>query len=142
MKISTLIPEFTDSIPTSRQEGVLYISITSRLAVHNCCCGCGMKVITPIRPTQWCMSYNGESISLFPSIGNWSFACKSHYWIKESAVVSSYTMDDDEIAKVREQGRLDNERHYSPTRSNDENNEKVITPRKSWLRRFFDWLFA
>ncbi|WP_407657660.1 DUF6527 family protein [Lacibacter sediminis] len=55
-------------------------------AIHRCVCGCGSRVVTPISPTGWQLTYDGESITLDPSIGNWSFECKSHYWIRKSVV--------------------------------------------------------
>lgn len=73
---------FVDLMPAEREEGVVYVSMKYSTAVHNCLCGCGMKVVTPIRPDKWTLTYDGEAISLSPSIGNWSFPCKSHYWIK------------------------------------------------------------
>jgi hypothetical protein len=32
------------------------------------------------------LAFDGESISLYPSIGNWNFACQSHYWIRRNEV--------------------------------------------------------
>jgi hypothetical protein len=32
------------------------------------------------------MVFDGKTISLDPSIGNWSFPCQSHYWITSSEV--------------------------------------------------------
>jgi purine nucleoside permease len=55
--------------------------------VHKCMCGCGKEVATPISPTDWCLTFNGDSISLDPSIGNWSFPCRSHYWIRNNRVL-------------------------------------------------------
>ena len=31
--------------------------------------------------------FDGRTISLNPSIGNWSYPCRSHYWIKGNRVV-------------------------------------------------------
>jgi len=55
--------------------------------VHKCCCGCGNEVVTPLSQTDWQLSFDGESISLYPSIGNRNFKCKSHYWIKNNNVI-------------------------------------------------------
>jgi hypothetical protein len=55
--------------------------------IHRCCCGCGEKVVTPLSPGEWQLSYNGEDVSLYPSIGNSRFPCGSHYWIKSGKVV-------------------------------------------------------
>ncbi|MFK1389389.1 DUF6527 family protein [Pseudomonas aeruginosa] len=55
-------------------------------AAHSCACGCGRKVITPFSPTDWQMVFDGETVSLRPSIGNWSFPCRSHYWIRSNRI--------------------------------------------------------
>lgn len=66
---------------------MLYISFEYATASHLCACGCGQKVVTPIRPTEWLLIWNGEAVSLYPSVGNWSFPCRSHYWIRENRIV-------------------------------------------------------
>lgn len=99
--IRTLQPEFVDSIPKVLDEGKLYISRKYSTAVHKCCCGCGQKVVTPLRPTDWQLRVRGDSVSLWPSIGNWSFPCRSHYWIVNNRVEWSYDMKQEEIDKLR-----------------------------------------
>lgn len=81
-----MIHKFVEYIPDNLKSGVLYISITYKIVIHKCCCGCGQEVVTPISPVDWKLIFNGESISLYPSIGNWSFDCKSHYWIENNKV--------------------------------------------------------
>ena len=54
--------------------------------VHSCLCGCGQRVVTPLTPTDWHVAYDGDTVSLSRSIGNWSFPCRSHYWIEHSRV--------------------------------------------------------
>jgi hypothetical protein len=49
--------------------------------------GCGEKVVTPLSPAEWQLSYDGEAISLHPSIGNSRFPCGLHYWVKRGQVV-------------------------------------------------------
>lgn len=56
------------------------------MAIHKCCCGCGKEVVTPFSPTDWKLTFDGETISLYPSIGNWNFPCRSHYWIINSEI--------------------------------------------------------
>jgi hypothetical protein len=97
MKSSQIAFEFVDVVPPSREEGKLYISIKYRTAVHNCFCGCGMKVVTPIRPTGWQLTYDGDTVTLSPSIGNWSFECRSHYWIRRSQAIPAGTMSKKDI---------------------------------------------
>lgn len=83
----TLSPEFVEFLPGDIQEGKLYISIPYATATHKCCCGCGNEVVTPLSPTDWKLIFDGETVSLDPSIGNWSFDCRTHYWIKRNHVV-------------------------------------------------------
>lgn len=73
--------EFVELIPDRLDDGVLYISIGYGTAAHACCCGCGREVTTPLTRDDWRLIFDGESVSLQPSIGNWSFPCQSHYFI-------------------------------------------------------------
>jgi hypothetical protein len=77
---------FIDVIEGELEPGVLYVSIRLKNAVHMCPCGCGRKVYTPIAPDGWTLSFNGREVSLFPSIGNWLYECRSHYFIKANWV--------------------------------------------------------
>jgi Family of unknown function (DUF6527) len=96
-----LAHEFVEYIPAELVEGVLYISIPFRTAVHRCACGCGNKVVTPISPADWQLFYDGDTVSLTPSIGNWGFPCRSHYWIKTSRIRWSHAWTDGQIAAGR-----------------------------------------
>jgi hypothetical protein len=75
--------------------------------LHACCCGCGNKVVTPLAPGRWRLMYDGKTISLEPSVGNWSFPCQSHYWIERSAVIWDRRFTRAEIAAVRGSDRRD-----------------------------------
>lgn len=94
-------PEFVEFIPRDLAEGVLYISREYSTAVHLCCCGCGQRVVTPLSPVGWRLTTSGPLATLYPSIGNWSFPCRSHYWIRRNQIVWSYQLTDDEIASGR-----------------------------------------
>jgi len=80
-RITHLTHEFVESFPGKLEDGKVYVSIKFATSTHKCCCGCGNQVVTPISRIGWKLIFDGESISLDPSIGNWSFPCKSHYWI-------------------------------------------------------------
>jgi hypothetical protein len=69
--------EFVKSVPEKLDDGVLYVSMEYRTAIHKCCCGCGERVVTPFSPKSWKMTFDGKTISIHPSIGNWSFACQN-----------------------------------------------------------------
>lgn len=92
---------FVDVIPDALEERTLYISITYSVVVHRCLCGCGDEIVTPIAPTEWRLTYDGETISFAPSVGNWSSRCKSHYWISRSEVHWSTTWSRERIEAGR-----------------------------------------
>jgi hypothetical protein len=95
--MKTLEHRFVEFIPEEIEEGILYISIEYKTAVHKCICGCGNKVVTPITPNDWKVTFDGKTVSLYPSIGNWNFPCRSHYWIKKNVIEHSYQWTDKEI---------------------------------------------
>ena len=74
-------------MPNELNQGTLYVCFDCNVVAHLCACGCGEKVILPIDPDFWSIKYDGETVSLTPSIGNFQFPCKSHYWIKENRIV-------------------------------------------------------
>jgi hypothetical protein len=100
-RLTLLAPEFVEYVPPDLSDGVLYISIPYRTAVHRCACGCGNKVVTPISPADWQLFYDGDAVSLTPSIGNWGFPCRSHYWIDANEVQWSGDWTDKQIARGR-----------------------------------------
>lgn len=91
--------EFVEFIPKERAEGVLYISIPFATAVHNCFCGRGWKVVTPISPIGWKFIFDGETVTLYPSVGSWKFPCRSHYVIRRGTAVWGEDMS--EVTSVR-----------------------------------------
>jgi len=79
--------KFVEFIPDELASDTLYISLDYGSVVHKCCCGCGEEIVTPLSPTDWKIMFNGETVSLHPSVGNWSLPCQSHYLIKENQIV-------------------------------------------------------
>lgn len=101
MTISRLNPQFVEHFPEKLEPGELYLAMEFATAAHLCACGCGNKVITPFSPADWQMSFDGETVSLKPSIGNWSFRCRSHYWLRSGRVVWAGDMSQEAINAVR-----------------------------------------
>ena len=94
--------EFVEHIPDELDDGVLYVSIRFGTVVHRCACGCGQEVVTPLGPAEWRLTYDGRSVSLAPSIGNWSFSCQSHYWIEAGRVRWARGFSEDEVGRSDE----------------------------------------
>lgn len=140
-RTSKLNLEFVKSVPDKPLSGTIYVSMEYATVVHLCCCGCGNEVVTPLSPNDWKLMFNGETITLHPSIGNWSFKCRSHYWIRSNKVEWSYDMNDEDIKAGREfdrwnRTRTDNSEDEKPNSSKPEKPQK----KGFWknFRRFFE----
>jgi hypothetical protein len=123
-RTTALAHEFVEYIPNDLKEGTIYVSVTYATAVHMCCCGCGKEVVTPLSPTDWELIFDGQTISLDPSIGNWNFPCQSHYWIRRNKVIWARRLSRQEIEKGRSYERLEKERYFdskSASTANDTN---------------------
>lgn len=105
-------PRFVTFVPDVIEEGVLYISTPYASATHKCACGCGEIVVTPIKPTDWTLTWNGETVTLKPSIGNWSLPCQSHYLIIENRIIWAGKLNASEIEDGRTKDRLEKARYY------------------------------
>jgi hypothetical protein len=97
VKAQSMRPEYVQFIPQELEDGVLYISKRFRTASHRCCCGCGTKIVTPLRETEYKVMERGGLVSLHPSIGNWNHPCQSHYFIRDNRVVWAGKMSPEEI---------------------------------------------
>lgn len=117
MATKQLKVQFTEFIPEEIKEGVLYISMQYATASHKCACGCGQEVVTPFTPTDWKLIYNGESVSLSPSIGNWSYPCRAHYWIRNNMIVWAGDMSQGAVEAGRRRDRGNKARHYAQERA-------------------------
>lgn len=100
--MKTLQHKFVEFIPELLEDSILYISMEYCTAIHKCVCGCGNEVVTPISPTDWQLTFNGKTVSLHPSIGNWNFNCKSHYWIVNNGIKHSTTWSQRRVEEGRE----------------------------------------
>jgi hypothetical protein len=131
---ATLTHRFVTHVPETLEEGVVYVSVAFATVVHACCCGCGNEVVTPLAPDQWKLLFDGETISLRPSIGNWGFPCQSHYWITRNTVEWADTWSHGRLVATRagdvSQGEGDDRQHAGAA---------VFTP-GIW-QRLKRWLF-
>lgn len=104
--------EFVSLAPKVLEDGVLYVSVEYGSAVHNCFCGCGVKVATPFTPTDWRMTFDGDTVSLSPSVGNWELPCRSHYVIKRDVVHWAGDMSREDIEDGRAADRQRKAAYY------------------------------
>jgi hypothetical protein len=152
--------EFVEFIPEQLKERTVYVCIPFATVVHKCCCGCGSEVVTPLTPTDWKLIFDGVSISLYPSIGNWSFRCQSHYWIQHNRVRWAGRWSQQEIEAGRAADMLAKADYFGNDASKTEppapTPEVVIKPdvpantskpdpkalRPTWWRRLLGRLFG
>ena len=113
MKRKLIRYEFVEFVPDLVEEGVLYISTKYATATHKCASGCGEIVVTPIRPTDWTLTWDGETVTLDPSIGNWSLPCQSHYWIARNTIIWARKWSRPEIEAGRAKDKRAKSRYYS-----------------------------
>ncbi len=115
---------FVEYIPDQVEEHTLYISIKFGTAVHKCMCGCGNEVVTPLSPTDWELIYNGETVSLYPSIGNWGFTCESHYWITRSRVIFAERWSSKKVMAIRLRDKNIKSKYFKNSSGNNSSDEK------------------
>lgn len=137
--METLKPKFVDAIPEKLDTGILYISMNRSLAIHLCICGCRNEVITPFSPTDWEFRFYGNSVSLYPSIGNWEFACRSHYWIRKNTIVQAGTMSTQQIRAGRQQDKLTKEEYYKNS-VESEITTPVSETKKTWYTKLAEFI--
>ena len=112
MKRRTIKHKFVNLIPHEIKEGVLYISVPYATATHKCACGCGESIVTPIHPTGWKLIWDRDTVTLSPSIGNWSLPCRSHYFIRKSKITWARKWSDFEIEIDRLEDKMIKDRYY------------------------------
>lgn len=101
MRHKRLEHRFVEHIPERLEPGVLYLSMEYATSAHSCCCGCGEEVVAPFTPTDWKMTFDGETVSLRPSIGNWTLKCRSHYVIDHGKVIEAGPWTEEQVAAER-----------------------------------------
>ena len=139
----TLRHEFVEFVPEQLEEGVLYISMRFATAAHLCACGCGNKVVTPFTPTDWKLIFDGDTVSVDPSIGNWAFPCQSHYWISSNEVVWAPRWSRERIIAGKAYDLKHKARYYSERGESSEHGQEeaaAVAGSGLWARikrRFF-----
>ena len=135
--------QFVRHLPDELCAGILYISVEYGTASHLCCCGCGEEVVTPFAPAQWRMTFDGEAVSLHPSIGNWLLKCRSHYVIKNGRVIEAEPWSEAQVAAGLANDRAARGRmykHASPAPQPAAQVIEALPVSPGPLRRIWSWL--
>ncbi|RTL28825.1 MAG: hypothetical protein EKK49_15200 [Rhodocyclaceae bacterium] len=112
MRHKQLEHRFVENLPEKLEPGILYVSMAYATAAHRCCCGCGEEVVTPFTPTDWSMTFDGDTISLSPSVGNWQQPCRSHYVVKRGRVIEASPWSPEQVTAEQARDRAAKARFY------------------------------
>ena len=113
MKQKTISHKFVNLMPSEMEEGIVYVSIPYKTATHKCACGCGEIVVTPIRPTDWRLLWDGDTVTILPSIGSWSLPCRSHYFIIRNKIIWARRWSESKIKAGRAKDKIAKTRYYN-----------------------------
>jgi hypothetical protein len=119
-------------MPKILEPGILYVSEEFGTAAHLCACGCGSKIRTPLRPTEWSLVESEFGPSLSPSIGNWQQECKSHYWIFEGEVRWAEQWSSERIALGRKDEEVRRTCYYNTHNQKEGFGSRLLR----WIRKF------
>jgi Family of unknown function (DUF6527) len=134
---TSLRHQFVEFIPEDLSEDTLYISIRFATVSHLCCCGCRNKVVTPLHPTGWKLIFDGKTVSLSPSVGNWNFLCRSHYFIENNRVKWASQWSDQKISAAMAYDRLAKDRYYNNRCDGDDASRRYSEASESCPKKGF-----
>ena len=145
MKLHQITPEFVGEIPRELYPGKLYVCCRYRAVKHLCACGCGIEINTPLHPTGWILLCDGVSVSLSPSIGNWSEKCQSHYWIINNKIQWAPKFSKHQILQTRRVRERQLEQYFRTNTKPETEHFMPIAFRmplslRGWLSQLFNWL--
>jgi len=109
--------KFVDTIPEEIEDGILYVSLEYNVTKHLCPCGCGAEIVASLAPARYQLNYDGQTVSLKPSFGNWLHECESHYCIINDKVVWEKSMPKHRREAVIEKDKKDLEKQFNPPKS-------------------------
>lgn len=138
-RLHHLIPVFVEFIPERLEPGCLYVSMEYGAVAHLCACGCESKVNTPLTPTDWSLKYDGEAVTLSPSIGNWSRPCRSHYFITANRVRWAAAWSEEKIRQGRALDRETKRQHYMDGKDENTKTADDSLKESTWLSVALAW---
>jgi hypothetical protein len=87
------------------------------------------------------MTFDGETVSLRPSIGNWTLKCRSHYVIDRGKVIEAGPWSEEQVDAERRRDRAAKAHFYGQVPKVEAPSQSVppkATP--GFWRRVWDWV--
>jgi len=94
------------------------------------------------RPTDWTLLFDGKTVSLEPSIGNWSFPCQSHYYIRKNRVKWAPKWSREQIERGRRQDSHAKQSYFEVGEIQpgaDAAVPETTRPKRSWWQAIKSW---
>ena len=114
---------------------MLYVAEEFGAALHLCACGCGIKVSTPLLPTEWTLCESSNGPSLQPSVGNWQLPCRSHYLIDDGEILWLGEWSGEQVVAGRKSEEMRRSAHYETLARN---RRKPVRQFWHWIKSFFE----
>jgi len=93
------------------------------------------------------MTYDGVNVSMHPSIGNWSLACRSHYVIRNGKVRWAGAWSDEKVVQGRQKDQASKQRYYAEDQQSTREGIQNASPtnettgvKKGLLSKLFSWM--
>lgn len=131
MKLEHIRLQRVEYMPKQLEPGILYVSERFGAVAHLCACGCGAKIRTPLGPTEWKFREAASGPSLWPSVGNWQQACKSHYVIDDGEIIWCGTWTPEQVLAGRRAEQARREAYYD-----------AMYAKPRWFVRLWRWIKA
>lgn len=130
-------PRLVIGIPEHPETGVLYVSVEYATTLHLCACGCGHEIVLGVSPNDWKICWDGQTVSVSPSVGSWSLPCQSHYFIRRNRIEWAGQWSAEQIARGRAVDAARKRRASSSVSAEPINRvPAVATPSRWGWRRF------
>jgi len=79
--------------------------------------------------------FDGDTVSLYPSIGNWNFPCRSHYWIRYDHVEWAEDWPKWKVEAVAVRDEREKALFYDTQADDDsKNNQRAKMQKSFWAR--------
>jgi hypothetical protein len=93
------------------------------------------------------MTFDGVSISLWPSIGNWNFPCRSHYIVKANRIIEATPWSQTMVEAERERDKSAKAEYFArqqiqdkPRVASDTKQPTELKQPSKGVSKFWRWL--
>ena len=93
--------------------------------------------MTPLSPTDWKLIFDGKTVSLDPSIGNWGFPCRSHYWIRNNRALWGEDWSQARVDANRAHDRRAKDKYYGENKDEKPKTPAAPPEKAAWWKKLW-----